>query len=75
MVSCCSFTALFLNFADSKLAVQTKSTGADNELESRPPKSSDSELAVPADKEIVEPEVSTDSEAEIKMGFFIQDNK
>lgn len=35
---------LFLTFADLKIAVQTKSAGADEKLESRPPKSSESEL-------------------------------
>lgn len=44
-------------FADLKIAVQTKSAGADKKLENRPPKSSDSEVAEPADEETMMPEV------------------
>lgn len=74
-MSSCSFTALFLTFADLKIAVQTKSAGADEKLESRPPKSSESEVAEPADEEIVTPKVPTEfqpanSETQSLSGLF-----
>lgn len=48
-----------LTFADLKIAVQTKSAGEDKNGKAAPPKSIGSEVAEPADEEIVKPEVPT----------------